>query len=66
MLAWISVRRLLPDGVASIVLFGLAALLTERDLHLAAASLAFAATVAPLRPGLPRRGGSGPATRATT
>jgi protoheme IX farnesyltransferase len=43
-LAWLSARRLLPASVASLVLFGLAALLTARDVHLAAAALAFAAT----------------------
>ena len=43
-LAWISARRLLPVAVASLALFGLAALLTQRDIHLAAASLAFAAS----------------------
>jgi protoheme IX farnesyltransferase len=43
-LAWLSVRRLLPAAVASVILFGLAAALTERDVHLAAAALAFAAT----------------------
>ena len=43
-LAWISVRRLLPAAIAAIALFGLAALLTEPGVHLAAAALAFAAT----------------------
>ena len=43
-LAWLSARRLLPASVASLVLFGLAALLTARDIHLAAAAVAFAAT----------------------
>ena len=43
-LAWLSARRLLPASVASLVLFGLAALLTARDVHLAAAAVAFAAT----------------------
>ena len=33
-----------PVSVASVALFGLAALLTQRDVHLAAASLAFAAS----------------------
>ncbi|HST13648.1 MAG TPA: heme o synthase [Gaiellaceae bacterium] len=43
--AWISARRaLVPSGVA-LVLFGLAALLTGRVVHLAFASLAFAACV---------------------
>ncbi|MGH3001552.1 MAG: heme o synthase, partial [Gaiellaceae bacterium] len=37
-------RRLLPAALAALVLFGLAALLTGRDMHLAFASLAFAAT----------------------
>jgi protoheme IX farnesyltransferase len=44
-LAWVSSRRLLPAALASLVLFGLAALLTESAVHLAAASLAFGATV---------------------
>jgi heme o synthase len=43
-LAWISVRRLLPAAVVAIALFGVAALLTEPGVHLAAAALAFAAT----------------------
>jgi protoheme IX farnesyltransferase len=42
--AWISARRLLPLALASLALFALAALLTGRDVHLAAASLAFGAT----------------------
>ena len=41
--AWSSARRLLPSSLTALVFFGLAALLTERDVHLAAASLAFAA-----------------------
>ena len=41
--AWSSARRLLPSSLAALVFFGLAALLTERDVHLAAASIAFAA-----------------------
>jgi protoheme IX farnesyltransferase len=44
-LAWISARRLLPAAVASLVLFGLAALLTSPTVHLATASLAFGASV---------------------
>ena len=44
-LAWISARRLLPAAVASLVLFGLAALLTSPGVHLAVASLAFGASV---------------------
>jgi len=43
-LAWMSLRRLLPAAVASVVLFGLAALLTAAGVHLAVAALAFAAT----------------------
>jgi heme o synthase len=42
--AWVSARRLLPTTVVALGLFGLAALLTARDIHLAAAALAFAAT----------------------
>ena len=48
-LAWISARRLLPAAVASLVLFGLAALLTSPGVHLAVASLAFGAIDAALR-----------------
>ena len=43
-LTWMSARRLLPLSVASLVLFGLAALLIQRNIHLAAAAVAFAAT----------------------
>src|SRR5262249_48164477 len=43
--AWVSARRLLPSALAAIVLFGLAALLTGRVVHLAFAALALAATV---------------------
>jgi protoheme IX farnesyltransferase len=43
-LAWISLRRLLPAAVASVALFGVAALLTGPRVHLAAAAAAFAAT----------------------
>jgi protoheme IX farnesyltransferase len=42
--AWVSARRLLPLSLAALGLFGLAALLTTRGVHLAVASLAFAAT----------------------
>jgi heme o synthase len=42
-LGWMRARPLLPAAVASIVLFGLAALLTARELHLGLAALAFAA-----------------------
>jgi protoheme IX farnesyltransferase len=42
--AWVSARRLLPSAAAAVVLFGLAALLTARAVHLAAAALAFGAT----------------------
>jgi len=41
----VSARRLLPSTLAALVLFGLAALLVGRDVHLALASLAFGATV---------------------
>jgi heme o synthase len=43
--AWVSARPLLPRTLLALVLFGLAALLTGRAVHLAFASLAFAATV---------------------
>ena len=43
--AWVSARRLLPVALTSLVLFGLAALLTGRVVHLTLAALAFAATV---------------------
>jgi protoheme IX farnesyltransferase len=43
-IAWVSARRLLPLALSALVLFGLAALLTGRDVHLVAASLAFGAT----------------------
>jgi heme o synthase len=42
--AWVSARRLLPTALAALVLFGLAALLVGRDVHLAFAGLALAAT----------------------
>jgi heme o synthase len=42
--AWISVRRLLPAAIASLVLFGAAALLTESSVHMIVAALAFGAT----------------------
>ena len=42
--AWVTSRRLLPTALTAIVLFGLAALLTGRVVHLALASLALAAT----------------------
>jgi protoheme IX farnesyltransferase len=41
---WFSARRLLPVAVTALVFFGLAALLTGKDVHLAMAALAFAAT----------------------
>jgi heme o synthase len=44
-IAWVSARRLLPAALAALVLFGLAALLTGRALHLTFASLALGATV---------------------
>jgi protoheme IX farnesyltransferase len=43
--AWVAARQLLPTAVAAVVLFGLAALLTAPAVHLAAAALAFSATV---------------------
>jgi protoheme IX farnesyltransferase len=43
--AWVEARRLLVPAVSALVLFGLAALLTGRDVHLLFASLALAATV---------------------
>jgi protoheme IX farnesyltransferase len=43
-IAWMSLRRLLPTALAALVLFGLAALLTGDGIHLAMATLAFAAT----------------------
>jgi protoheme IX farnesyltransferase len=43
--AWVSARQLLPWAAAAVVLFGCAALLTGRGVHLAGASLAFGATV---------------------
>ena len=42
--AWVTARRLLPLALTALVLFGLAALLTGRDVHLLVASLAFGAT----------------------
>jgi protoheme IX farnesyltransferase len=44
LVGWLSTRRLLAPGAAAVVLFGLAALLTQPAVHLAAAALAFAAT----------------------
>jgi protoheme IX farnesyltransferase len=43
--AWVTARQLLPAALASVVLFGLAALLTGRDVHLVFASAALASTV---------------------
>ena len=43
--AWISARPLLVPASAAVVAFGLAALLTERVVHLTAAAIAFGATV---------------------
>src|SRR4051812_30144128 len=43
-LAWVSARRLLPTALVALGLFGLAALVTGDDLHLATAAAAFAAT----------------------
>jgi protoheme IX farnesyltransferase len=45
LLAWMSARRLLPAAAASVVLFGLAAILTESTVHLVVAALAFGATM---------------------
>jgi protoheme IX farnesyltransferase len=42
--AWVTARRLLPPALVSLVLFGLAALLTGSTVHLVMASLAFAST----------------------
>ena len=44
-IAWVSARRLLPSALVALVLFGLAAFLVGRDVHLDFASLAFASTV---------------------
>jgi protoheme IX farnesyltransferase len=44
-IAWVNARRLLPAAAAALALFGLAALLTGRGIHLVVAALAFAATV---------------------
>jgi protoheme IX farnesyltransferase len=57
--AWISARRLLPAAIASIVLFGAAALLTVEPWHLTAAALAFGATA--LLAAQAFRGAPGPA-----
>jgi protoheme IX farnesyltransferase len=43
--AWLGHRRLVAPALASIALFGLAALITVHGLHLAAAAVAFAATL---------------------
>ncbi len=43
-LAGMAMRRLLPAAIAALAFFGAAALLTGRDLHIAMACLAFAAT----------------------
>jgi protoheme IX farnesyltransferase len=43
--AWLEHRRLLVPALASIVLFGAAALITTRGLHLAVAAAAFASTL---------------------
>jgi protoheme IX farnesyltransferase len=44
-IAWVSARRLLAPALVALGLFGLAALLVGRDVHLAVAALAFGATV---------------------
>ena len=66
MLAWISARRLLPAALASLVLFGLAALLTSPGVHLAVASLAFGASVLLVRADLARAAAAAAPTCATT
>ena len=43
--AWLGHRRLVVPALASIALFGLAALITVHGLHLAAAAVAFASTL---------------------
>jgi protoheme IX farnesyltransferase len=43
--AWMSARRLVVPAVAAVLAFGLAALLTERVVHLTAAAVAFGLTV---------------------
>jgi protoheme IX farnesyltransferase len=43
--AWLAHRRLLPAALAALLCFGLAALATQEVVHVAAAALAFAATV---------------------
>ena len=46
-IAWVSARKLLPAALSALVLFGLAALLIGRDVHIVIAALAFgAATLA--------------------
>jgi protoheme IX farnesyltransferase len=46
-IAWVSARKLLPASLSALVLFGLAALLIGRDVHIVIAALAFgAATLA--------------------
>jgi len=42
--AWVTARRQLPAGLVALALFGVAALLTGRGVHLAFAALAFGAT----------------------
>ena len=43
-LAWVSARTLLPSATSALILFGIAAGLTGRSVHLTASALAFAAT----------------------
>ena len=43
--AWFAHRRLLPAAIAALVLFAAAALATSKPVHVAAAALAFAATL---------------------
>jgi protoheme IX farnesyltransferase len=43
--AWVTARRQLPPALVALALFGFAALLTGRGVHLALAALAFGATV---------------------
>jgi protoheme IX farnesyltransferase len=43
-IAWVSARQILPAAVSALLLFGLAALLIGRDVHLVIAALAFGAS----------------------
>ena len=60
-IAWVSARRLLVPALAALALFGLAALLTGRAVHLTFAAAALAATVvvaALMPPTMSMRGGA--------